>query len=167
MSENSDLYLQKAVNTFASRKAMSGNKYRAAHTIAESLGRKMKACGCNDLEVLEFEVEFFESNGIVIPESLKDALCDAQNRKKQFASAAASFDEWFFSHFEVTPSRYDTISKNEFLEKYGKYCIENGIQNIGKKEVTNRLINAGCLFELGNADGRNHIAIIRHIKKIK
>ena len=144
--ENNDkLYLSS--KRYKSNKETSGNKVHACNAIMQHLERTMIKNGSNIVDIMNFEKDFLEANGIVVPNSFFE-VNKARND---------SLIDFINSCLKVSKQN---IKGNTFYDAYIYYCHQNIVQPMKKTEVFAYLRAVGLMVSTAAVEGVTYHNVI-------
>lgn len=122
----------------------SGNKTLALSNMMQHLERTMIKANASYSEVMQFERDFLEMNGIAIPDSF---MVNAKNSVDEFIE-------------EMVVDNDNNISGSTFYFNYLTYCDKFGLKKIGKQDFFSYLRSKGMLAKRGTVEGKTVYNVI-------
>lgn len=123
----------------------SGNKTFAIYSMMQHLEKTMIKANASFNDVMQFEKDFLEMNGIAVPESFIVKANDSVNK---------------FIKEMLIDSENSLLAKS-FYSAYVIYCRNNTIKPIGKHDVYNYLKSIGLLVDRATIDGETKNNVIK------
>jgi hypothetical protein len=147
------LYLANQTNMLKSKKGTSGNKARATLEIMNHLEKQMNKRGVSQDDIMQFEYDFLEQNGIAVPDSF-------WIKRKSVFEVADQF--WK----EKTIKADKNISGKDYYCAYKEWCIKQGEPALNKGELFAYLKRKGLMSERGRVNdcSIHNVILQRQIK---
>ena len=122
---------------FKAKSETSGNKALAIYSTMQHLEKSMIKANASARDVMRFEKDFLEMNGIAIPDSF---MFVAKNSVDDFVE-------------NMLIDSKDSITGNDFYSAYVVYCKINQLRAIGKHDTFSYLRSKGLLQDRGTING--------------
>ena len=150
------MYISEIRKNVKSKTNTSGNKVRFTVSTMNQLETRMRQNGATLNELMIFEKEFLEANGIVVPES--------------FFTVGPELEEKMFNELENFISNNmerskENIKGKDFYNAYEEWCIKNNKKHrLGKKDVFAYLRKSGMLSRIGTINGKTYSNVLKGIR---
>ena len=152
MSEKLDLVHSESKKVYKYKKGYSGNKIQALLSIMRTLEQAMIKNKATLEDIMKFEKDFLEENGISVPLS----FFGNQNVNQNI--------EDYISEFLMPDD--SNIKANDVYRHYLKICKNNNILAVKKHDFYERMRAFGYLYETGTVNGRTFHNVIKGVKFI-
>lgn len=136
------MYLSSYNKKLKSKQDTSGNKVFATYNAMQHLEKIMVKNGATIEDIMLFDKDFLEANGIAVPKSFF-TKSSTGGRYKTLVS--------FIDNFIVASDK--NLSASKFYEKYCKWCVKTSQTPLGKQDTLSFLRANSMLSKTGTVDG--------------